>query len=642
MSFPASFLPLVKSTRFWTDYFFLTDTANPSPYKPAFQDAEDDSDDDFQDQNSDEEADSDQDPNDQHEDNLDISSSGSDNRDPHNNDSEEDADSLSPESQESHTPQPQSEPDEEDNHPDSQEQRDSSSSSSSSSSSFSRPRSPIYSQTFRFPISANFALTISICPTFSYIPLSFSTPSIRNRDIAHDDQAHWHPHVLRWSELELICRAVSTTSSDESYKHPGLPLLFLCRFAPICVGDDVQHIVAMLARAWIRILGEGARDGDIRRLIERGDFRKQKYAWFEDDGYRWIGQGESKASAEGVYTYRYREAVQEGKWLNTEWNQLLEEVERIVKTGDVGEDRMDDEELFARYAPRTRHGLNVWLALTEKDRPMHQRAGRYFCLTLDGILRVLDLGKAGPSGASSCTIDGRWVYTSDHSSVTVWGDLARGRAVIKQMLWWLRAPLATTLRDASSYEELPFSLADDAEDCIGEVYLGICVPDILSSCSWLVSHTLPDSLGATIESKEVLGSGGRLSGPTEDNWRTLRTADGGDLGFNLSRFDGEAIEGTGTIFLRRITPEASAALHRLMEISGAVLTPIALAAKPLQDEIASKWVGHRVVDAENLHEILVAGSYDLWVKAERNVGGRVGESGTGYDSDEEAVTNSEW
>ena len=50
------------------------------------------------------------------------------------------------------------------------------------------------------------------------------------------------------------------------------------------------------------------------------------------------------------------------------------------------------------------------------------------------------------------------------------------------------------------------------------------------------------------------------------------------------------------------------------------MTPVALAAKPLEEKIAEmSWVPHRVVDAKTLHQILSDGAFKLWVNAERKV-----------------------
>jgi hypothetical protein len=621
MNFPPSFLPLVKSTRFWTDYLFLTDTPYPPPlaYKVAFQNAPRDSDDEEADDEEASNPDSDQ-------------------------ESDENPDSEDPDDQMTNTPDvpdnlqpPIENACQEDNDGRDDGETSDTSSQSSSSSPSSRPgsgaRSPLlyYKLVFPFnrdldPTDKEFSLMISIDPLLSYLPLTFHAPEVYDVRIAHDDQAHWHPFVLRWEELEVISRAVALTVRDEDreglYQHPGLPLLFLYRFAPICQGDDVDKIVVMLARAWRRVLGEGVSDRDVRRLIERMDCRGRGFRWFQEDENWWIGEGEDPETAEEVYTYRSRESVRSGQWLNEEWRQFVEEAMAVVERSggdEVPTLTEEDRELAVRFAPRTRHSLNVWLALREKDRTLSQRAGGYFCSTLDSVLQILDLGSATSSGAQSCTINGRHVYTSDHSSVTIYDNLERGRAIIKQMLWWLRAPLATTLRDGSTYSELPFDLADKEDSSTEEVYLGICVPKILPDCDWAVSHTLPDALHGTLESKEVLQDTALLiTGLTSGGggWCTVKTTDGGELGFNFSRFDGKEVQGTGAVNLRRVTPQASSLLHRLMEVSGAVLTPVALAAKPLSEDVAKvSWVPHQVVDSKRLHEVLSGGAFDLWAKA---------------------------
>jgi len=692
MSLPRSFLPLVKSTRFWSDYLFLTDTADPPPYKAAFQhaydnDDDDDGDDDDSSENEEsEDEESEDEDSDQESESKSKASEGSGDDEKVNPENPEgDKSKLSQSAAtETVTDDPEAEAEADDAKAASDEDEDDDKSSSSSAS--SRPYSPYLSHHLIFHFrrtinpdddsqnneqedsgedsdeeedpSFHTHLSLSLTPNLSYFELSFSAPSIDMYDIsiAHDDQAHWHPFVLRWEELEVICRAVSITAQtharvdvterknqgteeekddggekETSWKHPGLPLLFLYRFAPICDGDNLERITAMLARAFQSVLGDEISDRDIRRFIERMDCRERKFRWFKDDDKNWwIGRGDDPETAGGVYTYRSRESVRNGKWRNDQWNHLIAEAKGIVDAaaggGNVeleGELSEEDRELAARFAPRKRYSLEIWLALREKDRPLHQRAGRYLQLALDGVLRILDLGRATSSGASSCIINGRSVWTSDHSSISIHGDLPRGRAIIKQMLWWLRAPLATTLRNGSDFDELPFNLADASEDVTNETYLAICVPDILPDCSWLVGHTLPDSLQTVLESKDILGDSGKLSERTSDGWVTVTTADGGEVSFNFCRFDNEPAEGTGALALRKCTPQTSYILHRLMLTSGAVLMPVALAAKPLEGKVADmSWVRHRVVDAQSLHWVLSEGAYEHWVRADR---GRVNE-----------------
>ena len=51
-----------------------------------------------------------------------------------------------------------------------------------------------------------------------------------------------------------------------------------------------------------------------------------------------------------------------------------------------------------------------------------------------------------------------------------------------------------------------------------------------------------------------------------------------------------------------------------MRATGGVLTPVGLAAAPLDEEIEDMWVTHRVVlDSETLYSILSGGAFNFWV-----------------------------
>src|SRR4051812_12948402 len=88
-----------------------------------------------------------------------------------------------------------------------------------------------------FPVGEGSALTLDLDTSLSYFGLGLRHPgAAAPSEIAWDDQAHWHPHVLRWEELDLVCRVVAL--DDPTLPHPGLPLALLHRFTPICLGDD--------------------------------------------------------------------------------------------------------------------------------------------------------------------------------------------------------------------------------------------------------------------------------------------------------------------------------------------------------------------------------------------------------------------
>src|SRR5262245_32117972 len=57
------------------------------------------------------------------------------------------------------------------------------------------------------------------------------------KEVAWDDLAHWHPHLLRWSELlGIVHRFASAVPAIQ----PDAVLLLLARFAPVTSGEDAQ------------------------------------------------------------------------------------------------------------------------------------------------------------------------------------------------------------------------------------------------------------------------------------------------------------------------------------------------------------------------------------------------------------------
>src|SRR5262249_36078376 len=105
--------------------------------------------------------------------------------------------------------------------------------------------------TIPFSVGGGYGLSLSFNEGLHEFSLDFVSPRKKPMQIGWDDQAHWHPHVLRCEELERICRVIAL--NDHELPHPGWPLLLLHRFAPICLGDDVDLIVPMMETAWLRL-----------------------------------------------------------------------------------------------------------------------------------------------------------------------------------------------------------------------------------------------------------------------------------------------------------------------------------------------------------------------------------------------------
>ncbi len=54
-------------------------------------------------------------------------------------------------------------------------------------------------------------------------------------------------NVLRWEEIEAVCRCLA--ARDPALGYPGVPLLLLMPFAPITAADDVDAIRRLIAQA---------------------------------------------------------------------------------------------------------------------------------------------------------------------------------------------------------------------------------------------------------------------------------------------------------------------------------------------------------------------------------------------------------
>ncbi|MFC4017590.1 hypothetical protein ACFOW4_06490 [Micromonospora sp. GCM10011542] len=110
-------------------------------------------------------------------------------------------------------------------------------------------------------------------------------------ELGWDDLAHWHPYALRWSELDLICRAIAMR--DPQLSHPGAPMALLCRFAAVFDDDDVDGAVACVDAAYAALRPQGW-DGYWpigSDWLERADFRSQKVVWHRDEaGNLWAEQ----------------------------------------------------------------------------------------------------------------------------------------------------------------------------------------------------------------------------------------------------------------------------------------------------------------------------------------------------------------
>jgi hypothetical protein len=208
-----------------------------------------------------------------------------------------------------------------------------------------------------FPVSDHYGLVLDMDEELSYFSLSLRSPEASDPvEIAWDDQAHWHPHVLRWEELDLVGRCVAL--GDPELPHPGLPVVLLHRFTPTCVNDDVDVIDPMLASAYrsLRLFT----DREIDAYLERRDYRQGRFTWEHREPLGWtLSQDEAARGHSGYCLYSLRTAendefpfrplrqiVEEAKrtcaravqpsWL--QWNRgaVADLARQVFESGDLG------------------------------------------------------------------------------------------------------------------------------------------------------------------------------------------------------------------------------------------------------------------------------------------------------------------
>jgi hypothetical protein len=156
-----------------------------------------------------------------------------------------------------------------------------------------------------FDVCPKYQLTLGLTKDLSYHSLGFVRPRRKKPvQIGWDDQAHWHPNTLRWEELDLFGRCLAL--ADPSLPHPGLPVLLLNRFTPVCLNTDADVAFPLIEGAW-RSLGlfDGRRLDD---LVERFDRRHAEFVWTQEPCGWTLGQPEGADERTGWDCYTLRTA----------------------------------------------------------------------------------------------------------------------------------------------------------------------------------------------------------------------------------------------------------------------------------------------------------------------------------------------
>jgi len=168
--------------------------------------------------------------------------------------------------------------------------------------------------------------------------------------------------------------------------------------------------------------------------------------------------------------------------------------------------------------------------------------------------------------------------TSFTLALDMHGELDRCQQVVRQALWWQGASVESYTQDLNFSESSKACLlketksqGDDGRVLVVFGKLAACFSAIgglvaaatdQDSCNMLFSLALDDA-GAS---------------ESEDGWRTLTTADGGELSVHVAE-DPKSWRGDlNTVSLKRVTPEVVRFLYRLLVQGGLVLFPALITA----------------------------------------------------------------
>ncbi|GAB3842390.1 hypothetical protein [Dactylosporangium cerinum] len=100
-----------------------------------------------------------------------------------------------------------------------------------------------------FPVGGGYALVLDFDTRCGIIRLGMRTQdSASTLELGWDDQSHWHPDALRWTELDLIARAAAVL--DPALRHPGPVLALAARFVVLDHGDDLDAVTPLMDAAF--------------------------------------------------------------------------------------------------------------------------------------------------------------------------------------------------------------------------------------------------------------------------------------------------------------------------------------------------------------------------------------------------------
>jgi hypothetical protein len=293
-----------------------------------------------------------------------------------------------------------------------------------------------------FALGAGFAVRVTLDLTCTEV--SLVTPSGDARLLGHADDHCSVGTIFRWAELEALCRAIAL--GDASLPHPGLPLLLLAPFAPLCVGDPAKHARASLHAAFARVGDVGPALAD--RCIEANDGRAALFRWVRDEQIGWTPDPERPYGlGMAMHSLRVPPPAEDDDvpvdedapvFPHDAFAEMMAHVGRRLADAGVADieaelARLEQDTPGPDLAPPVRRRLSIDLAIERDDGPGSRLAFKLLENALLPALKDLDWGRLEGAGGHS---DAHRML-SEWASLLLRGDVGRSVALVREWIAWL-------------------------------------------------------------------------------------------------------------------------------------------------------------------------------------------------------------
>jgi hypothetical protein len=423
--------------------------------------------------------------------------------------------------------------------------------------------------------------------------------------LGHDDLAYPHPHSLRWEELDLLCRAIA--HNDPTLPHPGLPLLLLQRWAPICPDDDADRIAGLLREAWKKV--GITSDEDIHRLVEIIDARDAGFKWIYDEvGKHWWIHQEGGTSVRELYSYRSFEGKELDGFPAGKWEEMLQEAKELV-----GRNPLIDDDAAPRFRLRMMRKYTLDLPLRRGDTKILMDHVQLVAV-VDVIFKAFKLGAVILNGQRGDWSTGEYVPHTASYKLRVYEDEAdRAVKVLKDTIRWSGAPEDDLELACEGHGIIPFDMdpcPEDNPDITRDLFFVVAQVSAGNDGQVEVDFDMKPSTKIWLQS--LASHLSQSSDEAQDSFK-VSLPDGGVLEFKYTqsihiKSDAPCL----FVIISNLSNKASEALFDFLRTRGLTLLPPLIMPTEAAENPPSLEGARRVKTAIDFHKILQKGPIMWW------------------------------